>query len=116
MTLPQPEGARRSDRRTSRKLDEVGLLWGPTSSDLEDALRTRMHETGFLPLRQSRILGATADEARSTLEGWMTEAEDPELDFDVAGLFVPRIDYPQRKRSMPELMRPLQVHPLIGCC
>ena len=78
----------------AEKLDEVGLLWGPTSSDLEDALRARMHETGFLPLRQSRMLGGTADDARSTLEGWMTEAEDPELDFDVAGLFVPRIDYP----------------------
>jgi len=75
------------------KLDEVGLLWGPTSSSLEEAMQARLHEQGTLPMRQSRTLGDSESEARTQIDTWMASAEDPELSFEVTGLFVPRIDY-----------------------
>jgi AmmeMemoRadiSam system protein B len=75
------------------KLDELGLLWGPTSEQLESELRERLHAEGALPLRQSRTLGETAEACSKALAGWMESAEDPEVDFEVAGLFTPRMDF-----------------------
>ena len=75
------------------KLDELGLLWGPTAEHLESELRERLHTEGALPLRQSRTLGETADVCNTALTGWMDAAEDPEVEFEVAGLFTPRMDY-----------------------
>ncbi len=76
------------------KLDELGLLWGPTSKDMEDTLLGKLHAQGTFPLRQSRMLGETPEACRSTLNSWLDATEDPELPFQAAGLFAPRIDYP----------------------
>ncbi len=76
------------------KLDELGLLWGPTAADLEQARRDEIQNDGCLPMRQSGMLGEDADECRAKLDAWMKDAEDPEVDFEVRGLFSPRFDYP----------------------
>ncbi len=76
------------------KLDELGLLWGPTAEDLEQARREEIQSDGCLPMRQSGMLGESEDECRATLDTWMKEAEDPEVEFDVRGLFSPRFDFP----------------------
>ncbi|MBT4767048.1 MAG: AmmeMemoRadiSam system protein B, partial [Phycisphaerae bacterium] len=48
---------------------------------------------GTLPMRQSRTLGEDAESCVKTLTGWMDACEDPEVEFDVAGIFSPRMDY-----------------------
>ncbi|MBT5657624.1 MAG: AmmeMemoRadiSam system protein B [Phycisphaerae bacterium] len=75
------------------KLDELGLLWGPTADELESAMRERLNAEGTLPMRQSRTLGEDAESCVKTLTGWMDACEDPEVEFDVAGIFSPRMDY-----------------------
>jgi AmmeMemoRadiSam system protein B len=75
------------------KLDELGLLWGPTATELEQQMLARLHEDGTLPLRQSRMLGESPEACRTQLEAWLGESEDPELPFDPIGLCVPRMDY-----------------------
>lgn len=75
------------------KLDELGLLWGPTADGLESAMRERLNADGTLPMRQSRTLGEDAESCVKTLTGWMDACEDPEVEFDVTGIFSPRMDY-----------------------
>ncbi|MDP6987802.1 MAG: AmmeMemoRadiSam system protein B, partial [Phycisphaerales bacterium] len=75
------------------KLDELGLLWGPTAERLESELRERLRIDGALPLRQSRTLGEDAQACENTLAAWMDQCENPEVEFEVAGLFTPRMDY-----------------------
>ncbi len=75
------------------KLDELGLLWGPTAERLESELRERLDIDGVLPLRQSGTLGEDAEACTKVLRKWMEQCEDPEVEFEVAGLFTPRMDY-----------------------
>lgn len=75
------------------KLDELGLLWGPTAERLESELRARLSADGVLPLRQSQTLGEDADACGKTLTAWMDGCEDPEVEFEIAGLFTPRMDF-----------------------
>ena len=80
------------------KLDELGLLWGPTATELEDALRAKLDEDGVVPMLQSRMLGETAAQAAENLTKIMNEADDPELEGTLTGLLAPRIDYPAAER------------------
>jgi len=75
------------------KLDELGLLWGPTATGLESSLRSRIEDEGAIPLRQSQMLGDSEEAARKALDAMMAEAENPELPFEPTGLVMPRIDY-----------------------
>lgn len=74
-------------------LDEVGLLWGPTCTQLEQDRLAALHDDGVLPLRQGSMLGETAEAARERIAGWLTETEDPEVEFPVRGLLAPRLDH-----------------------
>jgi len=74
-------------------LDEVGLLWGPTCTQLEQDRLAALHDDGVLPLRQGSMLGETAEAARECIAGWLTETEDPEVEFPVRGLLAPRLDH-----------------------
>jgi len=74
-------------------LDEVGLLWGPTCTQLEQDRLAALHGDGVLPLRQGSMLGATAEAARELIAGWLAETEDPEVEFPVRGLLAPRLDH-----------------------
>ena len=74
-------------------LDEVGLLWGPTCTQLERDRLDALHGEGVLPLRQGSMLGKTAEEARTRIVNWLAETEDPEVEFPVRGLLAPRLDH-----------------------
>ena len=76
-----------------RSLDEVGLLWGPTCSVLEQQRRDAIHADGVLPLRQGGMIGDDDDAVRILLQGWMDETEDPDIEFPVRGLIAPRLDH-----------------------
>ncbi len=76
-----------------RSLDEVGLLWGPTCSTLEQQRRAAIHAEGVLPMRQGGLIGDDSTSVRALIEGWMDETEDPEIEFPVRGLLSPRLDH-----------------------
>jgi AmmeMemoRadiSam system protein B len=76
------------------KLDEVGLLWGPTCESLEGDKRDSLHATGVLPMRQSQSLGKDETACGAAIDSLLDKSEDPEVEFDIVGMFAPRIDYP----------------------
>ena len=76
------------------KLDEVGLLWGPTCESLESDKRDSLHATGVLPMRQSQSLGKDETACGAAIDSLLDKSEDPEVEFDIVGMFAPRIDYP----------------------
>ncbi|MCH2133118.1 MAG: AmmeMemoRadiSam system protein B [Phycisphaerales bacterium] len=77
----------------AENMDEAGLLWGPTCDRMEDELKAKLHEMGRFPLRHSRALGDTEDAARTKLRQWIHDTEDPEIEGEVRGLVVPRLDF-----------------------
>lgn len=83
----------------AQKLDAVGMLWGPTFSRLEDALRERYHRDGAFPGAVTRMWGADADACRAAISRLLDEAEDPELGATVAGIVAPHLD-PERGGEM----------------
>ena len=48
---------------------------------------------GHLPMRHSRVLGQTEQEARTKLREWMHQTEDPEISGVIRGLVVLRLDF-----------------------
>jgi AmmeMemoRadiSam system protein B len=76
-----------------QKLDQVGLLWGPTASKLEKEALERLHEEGAFPIRSSGSLGETDDECRAQMENWFNETEDPEFEQPILGVVAPHLDY-----------------------
>jgi len=76
-----------------RKLDEVGLLWGPTAKKLEEDAVVKLKDQGAFPARSSNSLGQTPDECRAKLEEWLSETEDPEFDEPVIAIVAPHLDY-----------------------
>lgn len=76
------------------KLDEVGLLWGPTAESLEKQKRDQLHQSGALPMRQSQTLGGDPSACEQALRHLLDQSEDPEIEFAIDGMFSPRMDYP----------------------
>lgn len=89
--MPQPEQL----IELARKLDEFGLLWGPTFERLEGELRTRLFQRGAFPIGASQSLGQTSAECSTTLRKWLDETEDPELETAPLGIVAPHLDYPR---------------------
>lgn len=79
----------------ARKLDEIGMLWGPTYEGLERDLRGRLRTSGRFPSPHASQWGASESECRGRLDSLLADAEDPELDAPVLGLVVPHLD-PER--------------------
>lgn len=77
----------------AKNMDEAGLLWGPRSEELEASLKQELERMGHLPMRHSRVLGQTEEEARTKLREWMHQTEDPEISGVIRGLVVPRLDF-----------------------
>jgi MEMO1 family protein len=75
------------------KLDEFGLLWGPTCEALEDKKRAELSAAGAFPANATRILGEDPAAIRSQLEKWLDEAEDAEIEEPIAGLVVSHLEY-----------------------
>jgi AmmeMemoRadiSam system protein B len=78
-----------------RKLDEHGLLWGPTFERLEDELKTRLRTAGHFPIGASLMAGKDREEAIRAISEWLEQAEDPELDEPAIGIVAPHLDYPR---------------------
>ena len=82
-----------------QRLDESGLLWGPTSERMERVVLERVAATGHFPIGASAMAGKDAAEAKANLDRALGEAEDPELDSAVTGLVVPSMAYAQAAGS-----------------
>jgi hypothetical protein len=75
------------------KLDQVGLIWGPTADRLEAETLARFREAGAFPVRSSGSLGEDADACKAQLDSWFDETEDPELEHDATAIVAPHLDY-----------------------
>lgn len=82
-----------------RKLDEIGMLWGPTYEEIERRLREKFHAQGAIPAPQSGLWGQTAEQCRERLQSLLAAAEDPELEGSIAGAVVPHLD-PERMAEL----------------
>jgi AmmeMemoRadiSam system protein B len=76
-----------------RKLDEFGLLWGPTCEALEDEKKRALVEAGAFPAGATKSLGEDPQVIRAQLEKWLDEAEDSGIDEPVCGLVACHLDY-----------------------
>ncbi|MBL9118314.1 MAG: AmmeMemoRadiSam system protein B [Phycisphaerae bacterium] len=75
------------------KMDEFGLLWGPTSERLETEMKEKLRTEGYFPVTASGSLGKDEAECRSRLDGWLEKTEDPELETPATGIIAPHLDY-----------------------
>lgn len=73
--------------------DKVGLLWGPTFDELEGEAVARLEAEKVFPIGAAGALGEDPDTARSRIEQWLDETEDPELGTAVKGIVAPHLDY-----------------------
>ena len=76
-----------------KKLDSVGLLWGPTARKLEDEAMERLKNEGAFPVRSSGALGETHQACKEQIEQWFSEVEDPEFERPVKAIVAPHLDY-----------------------
>lgn len=77
----------------AQRLDQLGLLWGPTFETLETELKARIAEVGAYPVQTGEDPITAAAQARTQIDQWLAEAEDPELDAPVVGIIAPHLDY-----------------------
>ncbi|HMN96567.1 MAG TPA: AmmeMemoRadiSam system protein B [Phycisphaerales bacterium] len=77
----------------AQRLDQMGLLWGPTFEDLERQLKAKIAEFGAFPNQMAEDPATASAQARAQLDQWLAEADDAELDRPVGGLVVPHLDY-----------------------
>jgi AmmeMemoRadiSam system protein B len=75
------------------KLDEFGLIWGPTCEALEERKKGELYTAGAFPAGATRILGEDPAAIRAQLEKWLDEAEDAEIDGAIAGVVTCHLDY-----------------------
>lgn len=75
------------------KLDEFGLLWGPTCEGLETEKKAKLRESGVFPAGATLALGNDPAQIRKQLEQWIDEAEDAEIDEPIAGIVACHLDY-----------------------
>ncbi len=76
-----------------RKLDEFGLIWGPTCEALEDKKKHELQSGGTFAAGATKSLGEDPAAIRAQLEKWLDEAEDAELEGTVAGIVACHLDY-----------------------
>jgi hypothetical protein len=76
-----------------QKLDESGLLWGPTATKLEDETVEKLKQAGSFPIRASGTLGKSEDSCRAQLSEWLLETENPEFEQHVKAIVSPHLDY-----------------------
>lgn len=75
------------------KLDEAGLLWGPTATKLEEEVILKLQEDGTFPVRSSQSLGESEEACREQLKNWFSDTEDPEFERPIKGVVAPHLDY-----------------------
>ncbi len=77
----------------AKRLDDVGLLWGPTFDRLEGELRSKLKEAGYFPSGGAQQ--PSPEQVKAALSSWLAETEDPELEGVPVGLIAPHLDYPR---------------------
>ena len=75
------------------KLDEIGLLWGPTFERLEVQLRQRLRDRGVFPATASQTMGRDEAECRRAIDEYLHQTEPPDLAAPVLGIVAPHLDY-----------------------
>lgn len=75
------------------QLDEVGLLWGPTMSTLEDNKLKQLKKDNTFGIRTTGALGKNPEECKKQLNLWFEETEDPEFEESILGVVAPHLDY-----------------------
>lgn len=80
-------------RQLVSKLDEFGLLWGPTCDALEDKKKSELVAHGAFAAGATRLLGDEPTEIRKKLEQWLDAAEDAEIDEPIAGIVACHLDF-----------------------
>jgi len=76
-----------------KKLDEFGLLWGPTCSAMEDRKKAELLTAGAFPSTASKSLGEDPAAIRAQIEKWLDAAEDAEIEEPIVGLVACHLDY-----------------------
>jgi AmmeMemoRadiSam system protein B len=77
----------------AERLDQVGLLWGPTFERLEGEIREKLRTEKVFPATASRSLGETAEACRETIEDYLEQTEPPDLPASAVGIVAPHLDY-----------------------
>lgn len=79
-----------------RRLDQVGLLWGPTFERLEVQLKDRIAALGAFPAGVNEGTEQPAgDEVREAMSKWLAETDDPQLGAPATAIVAPHLDYPR---------------------
>ena len=77
----------------AQRLDDVGLLWGPTFERLENALKDQLRAKGAFSPTASRSMGDTKEACRVAIDEYFDQTEDPELPAPATGIVAPHLDY-----------------------
>jgi len=77
----------------AQRLDDVGLLWGPTFERLESALKDQLRSKGAFSPTASRSMGDTKEACRVAIDEYFDQTEDPELPGPATGIVAPHLDY-----------------------
>jgi len=75
------------------KLDEMGLVWGPTLEALEKELKEKLMAAGAFPAVASASLGKDPEAAKEQIQKWLDETEDPEVEGTPVAIVAPHLDY-----------------------
>ena len=76
-----------------KRLDRVGLLWGPTAKKLEQESVAHLKSEGVFPTRSSGSLGETPEDCKEKIKQWFEETEDPEFETPIKAIVAPHLDY-----------------------
>ena len=77
----------------AKRLDQVGLLWGPTFERLEAQLKDKLHAQGAFPPTASRAMGDTEAQCRKAIEGYLQQTDPSDLTAPAIGIVAPHLDY-----------------------
>ncbi len=77
----------------ARRLDDVGLLWGPTFERMENELKTRLRTEGAFPAAASQSLGDSTEACRKAIDEYLDQTEEPDLPAAAIGIVAPHLDY-----------------------
>lgn len=77
----------------ARRLDQVGLLWGPTFERLEEQQKTKIRNRGAFPAVAAATLGKDQAACRKAIEEYLDQTEDPEITGTIVGIVAPHLDY-----------------------
>jgi AmmeMemoRadiSam system protein B len=77
----------------AKRLDEAGLLWGPTFEALEAQLKERIQAERAFPAAASQSMGDSSDACREAIDGYFEQTEAPDLPTAAVGIVAPHLDY-----------------------